>query len=55
VNLCFLSLTDTIALGALGGGTMCILSGVQLAKATFNLEPNLGEQPGTLLLVLNAE
>lgn len=44
-----------MALSALGGGTMCILSGVQLAKATFNLVPNLMKHTDTPQLISNEE
>lgn len=55
MNFYFLSLTGIVALNALGGGTTCILSSVQLAKATFNLVPNLVELAGTPQLISNKE
>lgn len=44
-----------MALGALEGGTMCILSDVQLEKATFNLVPNIVEEADTPQLISNEE
>lgn len=34
---------------------MCILSGVQIAKATLNLVPKLVEQEGSSKLIMNEE